>query len=384
MSNSKDIEFYNLRKEGKLYISKVFNFQENTEKIRNVNFVFENSEDYVFGEIDGAIAIRISPKGKQQVSVIVTQDEKKIKKITFQKFTLLNSGDIKTTKENTFSFWNYEFEKLLEYLKYINFIDFSNYENFQIEDLSSSKGNKVIYDIKDKDVIEYIKGTNGVEREELLENIYDELNDNDINILLGRKKGLEILSNELVRNSWDEKSWQTFFEKNKWIFGVGLDYRFMSFFDREMNISTTGTDNKNKVIVDFLMTFKEYTVIVEIKRPDSLIFSKSKNRSGSWSFHQDFIDAVSQVLEQKAEWLILSQNNDLYNKEGSQKLTQRTRNAKAILIIGDKKEFLNIQNVREREIKQDTFELFRQETKNIEIITYDELLERANYIVNEN
>jgi len=384
MSNNKDEDFFNLRREGKLYISKVFNFHENSEKIRNVNFVFENSQDYILGEIDGAIAIRVSPKGKQQVTVVVTQDERKVKKITFQKFIQLKSGDIKTSKENTFSFWNYEFEKLLEYLKSINFIDFSNYENFQIEDLSSSKGNKVIYDIKDKDVIEYIKGTNGVAREELLENIYDELNDNDINILLGRKKGLEILSNELERNLWDEKLWQTFFEKNKWIFGVGLDYRFMSFFDREMNISSVGTDNKNKVIVDFLMTFKEYTVIVEIKRPDSLIFSKTKNRSGSWSFHQDFIDAVSQVLEQKAEWLILSQKNDLYNREGSQKLTQRTRNAKAILIIGNKKEFLNIENVREREIKQDTFELFRQETKNIEIITYDELLERANYIVNEN
>lgn len=151
-----------------------------------------------------------------------------------------------------------------------------------------------------------------------------------------------------------------------------------------MNVSPVGIDNKEKVIVDFLMTFKDYTVIVEIKRPDSLIFSKNKNRSGSWSFHQDFIDAVSQVLEQKAEWLILSQKNDLYKNDGSEKLKQRTRNAKAILIIGNKNEFLNIENEREREIKQDTFELFRQETKNIEIITYDELLERVEYIVNQN
>ena len=88
----------------------------------------------------------------------------------------------------------------------------------------------------------------------------------------------------------------------------------MSVFDREMNLSAVGTDNKEKVIVDFLMTFSDYTVIVEIKKPDTPIFLKTKNRSGTWTFHSDFIEAISQVLEQKAEWLILSQNNNLYGE----------------------------------------------------------------------
>jgi hypothetical protein len=131
------------------------------------------------------------------------------------------------------------------------------------------------------------------------------------------------------------------------------------------------------------MTFNDFTVTVEIKKPETPIFDKHKNRSWSWSFHNDFTDAVSQVLEQKAEWSILGQNSNNYNKEGNKKLAQRTRDAKAILIIGNKSEFTVLENIRVKEIKQDTFELFRRNLRNIEIVTFDELLERANFIVNQ-
>ncbi len=35
------------------------------------------------------------------------------------------------------------------------------------------------------------------------------------------------------------------------------------------------------------------------------------------------------------------------------------------------------------EIKQKTFELYRRDSRNVEILTYDELYERAYYIVNQ-
>jgi hypothetical protein len=131
------------------------------------------------------------------------------------------------------------------------------------------------------------------------------------------------------------------------------------------------------------MTFTDFTATVEIKKPSTPVFDKTKNRSGAWGFHSDFIGAISQVLEQKAEWHILGQQNNLYNKEGNEKLEKRTRDAKAILLIGNKSEFAELENKREKEIKQDTFELFRRGSRNIEIITFDELLERANFIVNQ-
>jgi len=51
-----------------------------------------------------------------------------------------------------------------------------------------------------------------------------------------------------------------------------------------------------------------------------------------------------------------------------------------ILIIGTSEQFSG--NNKESEIKSSTFELYRRNMRNIEIILYDELLERAEFIVN--
>jgi len=329
------------------------------------------------------LTLRQSPKKKQQVTVIISQDDKKIKKLTLQRFDELKSGDYTTTDEHTFTFRGDEFQKLLSFLKSIQFIDFSNQENFQIEDLSTNTGRKTLIDSSESEFIQFINQTQGNDRIEFFKKIKSNLSKKDIDILLGRKEALDNFKNHMEKADWIESDWQAFFEKEDWIFGYGLDYKIMKTFDREMNVTSTGTDNREKAILDFLMTFTDYTVTVEMKTPGTAIFNKAKGRSGTWAFHSDFIEATSQVLEQKAEWHILGQKNDLYNKVGNEKLQQRTRDAKAILIIGSKSEFLELVNIREKEIKQDTFELFRRGLRNIEIITYDELLARASFIVSK-
>ncbi|GGI24739.1 Shedu immune nuclease family protein [Pedobacter mendelii] len=378
-----DFDFYQIRKEGKIYISKAFKLSQNSTDTRNVKIVFEDSNIVIAGEINGILTLRQSTKKKQQVLVLVSQEDKQIKRLTLQRFDENKSGDFKTTNEHTFTFRGDEFQKLLAFLKSIEFIDFSNKDNFQIEDLSSNNGNKALIDSSEKAIIKVLKNTYGSERISLLNQIKNNLTKQDIDILLGRKDALEVFKNQLNNLEWSETDWQKFFDSQKWIFGYGLDYRMMTQFDREMNLTSVGTDNKEKVIVDFLMTFKDFTVTVEIKKPDTQIFDKTKNRSGTWSLSKGFIDAVTQVLEQKAEWCILGQNSNNYNKVGDRKLAQRTKDAKSILLIGNKSEFNDIENVRIREIKLDTFELFRRDSRNIEILTYDELFERANFIVNQ-
>jgi len=51
------------------------------------------------------------------------------------------------------------------------------------------------------------------------------------------------------------------------------------------------------------------------------------------------------------------------------------------LIIGNWNEITGC-NDKEKLIKEKTFELFRRDSRNVEIITFDELYERANHIVN--
>ena len=103
-------------------------------------------------------------------------------------------------------------------------------------------------------------------------------------------------------------------------------------------------------------------------------------RAGTWKFSPEFISAVSQIIEQKAEWLSFARTGEHYDKAGIEALTARTRNAKSILVIGSRDEFSRSENSRGTNVKRDTFELFRRENRTIDIVTFDELLERARFI----
>ena len=155
----------------------------------------------------------------------------------------------------------------------------------------------------------------------------------------------------------------------------------MRLFDREMAVGQGGVSNQGKPVVDYLGKFNEYTTLVEIKTPDTPIFrSSQKIRSGVAGFSTDFIDAVSQILEQKAEWLSFGQTDSHLDKSGTQRLEQRTKDTKVVLVIGNKSSFEADGNIRDRQIRLDTFELFRRDHRNIEIVTFDELHERAKFI----
>jgi len=133
-------------------------------------------------------------------------------------------------------------------------------------------------------------------------------------------------------------------------------------------------------VIDFFMSFTDYTVLVEIKTPDTPIFTPSKRgRAGTREFSRDFMSAVSQIIEQKAEWLSFAQTGEPYSKAGNV-LETRTRNAKTILVIGSRDQFSRSGNARDANIMRDTFELFRRENRSIDIVTFDELLERARFI----
>lgn len=179
-----------------------------------------------------------------------------------------------------------------------------------------------------------------------------------------------------------EKVWQQFFQKNPWIFGYGLDYRYLSILQREFYASTTQADGSGSVITDYLMADKKFTVFVEIKKPDTELFRGAHpQRSNTWGLSHDLTDAVSQVLEQKASGQLRLETEGLYNEEG-EFIKQGAHDSKVILLIGSWSQ-LERPGISEKEkaIKAKTLELFRRDSRNIKILTYDELYDRAMHIV---
>lgn len=383
MSDESEYDFFKLRKETKTYISKVFTFNErNPERIRQVRMVVDGSDQIHLGEIDGAMCLRLTGNTrKTQISALVTQDDKKIKRLTLQTFKTRAGDWIESVEKDEFTFRADEFTRLLGFLSQIEFIDLSNEENFQIEDISTKAGPKAIIDASDRGIIDRIKSMTERQRNGLLRALQESLTDEEINILLGRRQGLEEYEEHMRLRDWSEAQWEDFFDREQWVFGYGLDYRVMRQFDRQMTVGGGGTDNQNKPVIDYLMSFTDYTVLVEIKKPDTPIFRASRGgRAGTWEFSPDFISAVSQIIEQKAEWLSFAQSGEHYNKAGTEVLTARTRNAKSILVMGSRDEFSRADNPRAANVMRDTFELFRRENRSIDIVTFDELLERARFI----
>lgn len=230
-----------------------------------------------------------------------------------------------------------------------------------------------------EEILSVFSEIQGENRDKILQTLKSQnLTKEDLDIISGRKDGLEKFEIHLNDYSrWKESNWQDFFKNQTWIFGYGLDYRFLQILQREAHLSGTDLDGRNSVTGDFLAGCNNFTVLIELKRPDTPLFKQTQNRADSWKLSSELVDAVSQILSQKANWIIEGEGEN-FNDAG-ELISQKTYDPKAILIIGNTRQFDG--NAREIKIKMKTFELFRRNLRNIEIITFDELLERARFIV---
>ena len=123
--------------------------------------------------------------------------------------------------------------------------------------------------------------------------------------------------------------------------------------------------------------------MIELKTSKTKIFSpakSSKSRANTWDFSNNFIEAYSQILSQRSE---ISETKNIEDEDGIIIDTKKHRilDPKAVLIIGNRnEEFPHIRKT-EYDVKTDCFERIRRDSRNIEIITFDELFERAFHIV---
>lgn len=344
---------------------------------RAVRKIANTSENNEFVIVDGQFGLRCTPAGRDQIKVVVYNNEPSDEpRFTLQKF---HYNGQRPTSYTNFTFKQGEFMELLEFLSLVRFVDFSVKDNFQAT--LSNLRNRVLVERSDSELIQSLKQLHGTERLQLLERLKSaDLTKEDLDILSGRKDGLEVFRKKLYdERDWDELKWQDFFESNQWIFGYGLDYRFLRILQREAAISDTDLDGTNTVFGDFLTGSSDFTVLVELKRPDTPLFGAARKRARAWELSRDLLDAVSQILAQKAAWQVKSTRANY--ADSGQLIEQRTHDPKCLLIIGSKVQFSGTD--REKAMKYETFELFRRDSRNIEILTFDELFERAYFLVNQ-
>lgn len=195
-------------------------------------------------------------------------------------------------------------------------------------------------------------------------------------VQLSRSKVLEQFEKMLEDTDLSEGVWQEFFDENKWIFGYGLRYQILNIAQSQPNYGGADITGRGGERGDYLTHSEgdaKFTCLVEIKRPDTPLMQSKIYRNGAYGVSDDLAGAIAQVQANCAEWEITGSRSD-QNRDVLQDIY--TVSPKGIVIIGRTAQLNN-------RSKRNSFERYRRSLHNPEIITFDELYERAKFIVGE-
>jgi hypothetical protein len=199
-----------------------------------------------------------------------------------------------------------------------------------------------------------------------------------------RSKALVEFKRNLDSNNQSENFWQKFFAENHWIFGYGLNYQFLHLLKEQPNYGGENFTGKGSQRGDYLLNTAgdtQFTVLVEIKTPETKLLSYNNSgciklesiRNDVWLLSLELLGATSQIQVNCRTWNIDSQKAENVRELESKRIF--TVEPKGILIIGNTKEFSKNESIAS------CFESYRRNIKNPEILTFDELYERAKFIV---
>ena len=179
----------------------------------------------------------------------------------------------------------------------------------------------------------------------------------------------------------EEDLFQHFFERNTWIFGIGLNYVFLDKVRGKLESVVKGYDyQSNGKRVDALLKTKAEVsqyVLIEIKRHTDPLLNAKKYRSGVWGVSKVVTEAVSQIQKTVFDFVAEQSTADELKDEDGYRTGERIYKIqpKSYLVIG------SLKQIKEHDDKIVCFELFRNSIASPEIITYDELYYRAQSIV---
>jgi hypothetical protein len=180
----------------------------------------------------------------------------------------------------------------------------------------------------------------------------------------------------LAWDDWTELEWQVFFRRNDWIFGHGLDYHFLVSQISQPDYGGEDLIGKGGQRGDELMSTAgnvRFAVLVELKKPGTELLGTTRYRNGAWAIGHELSGGIAQ-LHANTESFVRKAQAGLANVRLLDARSMSGAMPKGILLIG------NTDQLDDDE-KKATFHAFRRNTWDPEVITYDELLERAKFLV---
>lgn len=344
---------------------------------------------FQYATIKGKQVLRETPAGRKNLQATFFETPNRyISGLSINFFTE-NTGNLHPS--GSVSLWGKEIESLLGFIETMRKVKILGAGKLVVEPGAMDHPQFV----SDSDVASALRN-----KPELLQEILENPNlDKDVKAigfwrsslkefekLLNDQKYFESRKGQTSKNS-AEQVWQDFFEKNKWIFGYGLLYiSTVGVLDEKLEQSLqSGSIFGSGSRPDAVMRTRgamSTLCLAEIKTHSARLLASEK-RGGSFLISKELNDAVSQcqtsvsVAEERIHQYFHPMNEQGFPASDAI-FNYRPR---SILVIGNLAEFMNENGVSVERFR--TFEMYRRSLVSPEIITYDELYDRARSLINE-
>lgn len=373
---------------GKTYISpSLDSFGEPKRKVRIATKLIEHPESYAFAQIKNEVVLRHKEDAKTCITAKFFEDDRGIFVLNIQGYTVATGKP----HNASFAFIGDEIEKLLEFLNHIKSLPLEGSGSMKISDEELRR--VVLSNVQAQALFQ--------DNQELFaEVIRSAVTKEDVVAVGYRKRQLQVFQQLLENDEYfktvktqkqcnSEAVWQKFFEKNPWIFGYGLSYIQLSTLDdRKLEQVVHGhTVSEHGKRVDALLKTRgviSSLCFVEIKTHKTELLKSRPYRAGCWSPSDELSGAIAQVqgtvvLATETIKSKLALTDDVGNPTGEEAFNYMP---KSFLVVGSLHEFVGDHGVNQERYR--SFELFRRNTNSPEIVTFDELYERARFIVHQN
>jgi hypothetical protein len=382
---------------GRFYLSKSFPYGQSSERgvndpdasdrvgrpARFAYQVFDEEDRLLFAQEDGReTVLRETSRARQQLKAIFFEDDRRVQRLVLQRFT--SSG--KPFAGSVFSLSSAEVTRLKIFLNLIESLPTLPGQGTRLDPESLREL------LQDTEIPEQVYRA---DRDEFFRLIEEDSDARDVIAIANRRKCVEIFERLLDNPEYfadrqrahnkrrPEDLWQLFFEQNRWIFGFGLAGQVLLGSDRLETVIEGTTPWGHGKRADALMQtggILSTLCLVEIKLPQAPLMGTSQYRPGVWRPSEDLSGGIAQaqttIDKLVAKQGPLRRRDDDGNEIGEPAYIVRPR---SYLLIGRLDQFLT--NGRLNEPRYRCFEVFRRSISDPEVVTYDEMLERAKHLV---
>lgn len=387
---SSDEDYVANKRSDRIYVSRAFKVgREKDKDARIISRVFDDGERSRFESVDDEIVIRATHDDKVQIKAVVTSDDQAVRQLTLQSFRIYKDG-IRPNLQYGVNLYGPEIAELVEFAALAS--------KLQVNTSGKLKIDREALSHVDIDMDDAVRAWLAKNPQALREIVESEATARDIVAVAYRRKQLTIFDRFLHDDAYfdqtatthfdgrEEALWQKFFERNRWIFGYGLFHLSADGFTGErleqvIAGSTVATPGKR---IDGLLRTRgrvSATCLVEIKRHRTSLLAAKSYRPGTWQPHPELSGAVAQVLmsvdgmeREFQRMLVMNDSNG--NPTGEQAVIARPR---SVVVCGSLAQFVTDHGINEEQFR--SFELYRRHLVAPDIVTYDELFERAKLIV---